>query len=376
MTEPRSPQACLRRRAGARGAWAGSALLAAASLLLLLFAFLLPGARAQDALPGVGAVPEGTTVSGISSGAFMAVQFHVAFSGEVAGVGAVAGGPYLCAEGSVSVALGRCMRAHPMFGAPDARYLLRRAQTLASFGHIDPLENLARARAYVFGGGEDETVRRPVVKSLVAFYRAAGVPDASVEARLDVPAGHGFVVDGPAEGPGETCGTTAPPFLNDCGYDQAGAILRHLLPPGDAAGGAARVTAPAGRLLRFGQTEFLPQPRRHGMDEVGFAYLPPGCEGNGGGGAPCRVHVAFHGCEQGRERLDDLFVTGSGYLNWADAYRLVVLFPQAAAVPFSNPQGCWDFFAHDDPDYATRDGRQVAAVKRMLDRLRSPATPR
>jgi hypothetical protein len=285
----------------------------------------------------------------------------------------VAGGPYLCAEGSVSVALGRCMHAHPLFGAPDAGYLLRRAGTFAAFGHIDPIENLALARVYVFGGGLDATVRRPVVESLVAFYRAAGVPAASLEARLDIAAGHGFVVDGPGDGPAESCGTTVPPFINDCDYDQAGAILGHLLP--DGADAATRAAVPAGRLRPFHQAEFLPEPRRHGMDEVGFVYLPPGCEGEGGG-ASCRVHVAFHGCEQGRERLDDLFATGSGYLNWADSRRLVVLFPQAASVPVSNPKGCWDFFAHDDPDYATREGRQMAAVKRMLDRLRSAAPGR
>jgi poly(3-hydroxybutyrate) depolymerase len=352
------------RRTRLRSTWSPRAL--SVSGVLLLLASLLTGARAQSSLPAVGAGP-GTTVSGISSGAFMAVQFHVAFSGEIAGVGSVAGGPYLCAEGSVSIALGRCMDANPLFGAPDAAYLLRRASTLAAFRRIDPLENLARSRVYVFGGGGDWTVRRPVVESLVAFYRAAGVTEAAMAMRLDMPAGHGFIVDGPSDGPGEGCGATAPPFINDCDYDQAGAILRHLLP----SAAAVRVAVPAGRLLRFGQAEFLPQPRRHGMDEIGFAYLPPDCVG--GGGARCRVHVAFHGCEQGRRRLDDLFATSTGYLNWADSYRLVVLFPQAADVPFSNPRGCWDFFAYDDPGYATRDGRQMAAVKRMLDRLRSPA---
>jgi len=34
------------------------------------------------------------TVSGISSGAFFAHQFHVAYSGLVKGAGLVAGGPY------------------------------------------------------------------------------------------------------------------------------------------------------------------------------------------------------------------------------------------------------------------------------------------
>ncbi len=55
-----------------------------------------------------------------------------------------------------------------------------------------------------------------------------------------------------------------------------------------------------------------------------------------------------------------------------DAYRLVVPF-QASDVPFFNPHGCRDFFAYDDPDYATSEGRQMAAVRRMLDRLRSLA---
>jgi poly(3-hydroxybutyrate) depolymerase len=360
------------RAARACGAWSRRALLAASGLVLLTS--LVVVARAQEPLPAVGASRDGTTVSGISSGAFMAVQFQVAFSGEVVGVGAVAGGPYLCAEGSVSIALGRCMQANLFFGAPDAAYLLRRASASAEFGHIDPIANLAKARVYVFWGGQDETVRRPVVESLVAFYRAAGVPEGSLEARLDVPAGHGFVVDGQGDEPGETCEITAPPFINDCNYDQAGAILRHLLPNGHAAGAPARAAFPAGRLLHFSQAEFLPEPRRHGMDEIGFAYLPPSCEAEAG--AACSVHVAFHGCEQGRERLDNLFATAAGYLNWADAYRLVVLFPQAAAVPVSNPKGCWDFFAHDDPDYGTRKGRQMAAVRRMLDRLRSPAASR
>src|SRR5919112_3925315 len=38
------------------------------------------------------------TVSGLSSGAFFAHQFHVAYSSLVKGAGIVAGGPYACAE--------------------------------------------------------------------------------------------------------------------------------------------------------------------------------------------------------------------------------------------------------------------------------------
>jgi hypothetical protein len=43
-----------------------------------------------------------TSVSGISSGAYLAVQFHVAHSNIVRGAGIIAGGPYYCAENSSS----------------------------------------------------------------------------------------------------------------------------------------------------------------------------------------------------------------------------------------------------------------------------------
>jgi len=45
------------------------------------------------------------SVSGISSGGFMAHQFHVAHSAHVMGAGIVAGGPYYCAEGNIADAV-------------------------------------------------------------------------------------------------------------------------------------------------------------------------------------------------------------------------------------------------------------------------------
>ena len=79
--------------------------LACALSLLLVSA----GAGAAQPLPGLAASTDDVTVSGISSGGYMAVQFQVAYSGIVRGAGVVAGGPYYCAEGSVRRALGNCM---------------------------------------------------------------------------------------------------------------------------------------------------------------------------------------------------------------------------------------------------------------------------
>lgn len=52
-------------------------------------------------------------VAGLSSGAFMAVQMHVAYSAVFIlfkeGVGSFAGVPFYCAEGSIGNAFPRCM---------------------------------------------------------------------------------------------------------------------------------------------------------------------------------------------------------------------------------------------------------------------------
>lgn len=53
---------------------------------------------------------ESVTISGISAGAFMASQFHVAFSSRVHGVGMLAGGPYYCAMDDVALAEERCSK--------------------------------------------------------------------------------------------------------------------------------------------------------------------------------------------------------------------------------------------------------------------------
>src|SRR4051794_18564381 len=59
--------------------------------------------------------PAGVTVSGISSGAFFAHQFHVAYSGLVKGAGMVAGGLYACAEQVDDV-----LPPHPFTGIPKS----------------------------------------------------------------------------------------------------------------------------------------------------------------------------------------------------------------------------------------------------------------
>src|SRR4051794_25444339 len=67
-----------------------------------------------------------TTVSGLSSGAFMAQQFHFAESDIVSGAAIIAGGPYYCARGRLVFATDKCMQPK-VGGGPSADESLQAA---------------------------------------------------------------------------------------------------------------------------------------------------------------------------------------------------------------------------------------------------------
>ena len=326
---------------------------------------IVAAANAQS-LPELTLDAGATTVSGLSSGAYMAVQAHVAFSSGIAGAGVVAGGPYFCAEGDVMTALNQCMQT--FFGEPNELSLLTEAQQFAAEQVIDPLSGLEGDRVYLFSGTQDRTVTRPVMDAARDFYLAAGIEAANLRYVTNVPAGHAFL----AEGGPVPCGETRPDYVSDCGIDQAGDILTWLYD--DLSG---PVSPDPARLIEFDQGAFLPSPEAHGMDARGFAYVPAACAE----GQTCRLHIAFHGCEQTPDQIGDLYARTTGYNRWAEANGIVVLYPQAQIIPSppldpfgGNPKGCWDWWGYDDPDFATRDGRQMAAIARMAAHLGAPLT--
>ena len=318
-----------------------------------------PIAQAADPLPSFNVDLSESSVSGLSSGAYMAGQFHVAFSAHLKGAAIIAGGPYHCADGQLATALSRCMQTG--FGAPDPLELLDKAGSFAQTGAIDALANLTDDRVYIFSGTEDHTVTQAVVNKTAAFYRLLGLPEASIRYVDDRPAGHAFIT----ENQGPSCGTTNSPFINDCDYDQAGDLLQHIYgplnPPSET---------PSGQLIEFDQSAFLANPTSHGLNDTGFVYLPANCAS----GATCQVHIAFHGCKQTTALIGDQFRTQTGYRRWADTNDMIVLFPEAHAT-LSNPNSCWDWWGYDDPNYATKTGRQMRAVHGMLLRLAGMSPP-
>ena len=352
-----------------------------------LSAAFIASAHAAERLGAFPVDPTQISVAGISSGAFMANQLHIAHSADVMGAAMIAGGLYGCAVQEVqsdgvvalaSQAAGPCMTVP--FMLDEVSSYKRIVDKLAAKGWIDPPANLARAKIYVFTGGSDSVVSSDTVEKGRDLYRALGVPAANIvfEDRSGpaAQAGHSWVT----MAYGSACSANVSPYIDDCRYDQAGAELKAIY--------GADLTPPAGkatgRIVAFDQTEFVPDKAAaaNGLGKTGYLYVPAACEP--GAAKPCRLQVALHGCTQSAEVLRDIFYTRIGLNEWADANRILVLYPQAHATNLAelppslfltgasniNPAGCWNWWGYGgDAQYLTKKGVQVDAIWKMIGRI-------
>jgi poly(3-hydroxybutyrate) depolymerase len=390
MTEAAMTEAfvCLgvRARRGARFIALAFALAAALSAV--------PGASAQAAegapAEKLGAFPvdaSQVSVAGISSGAFMANQIHIAHSADVMGAAMIAGGLYGCAVESVEDDGVRALATQAYYDCMQLPDNLKEVgayshevKQLAAKGWIDPLANLARSKLYLFTGGSDTVVNPKTVKEAARLYAALGVPPSNIafvdESGPAAHAGHSWVTASCCE----ACEANDSPYIDDCRYDQAGAELNAIYGPNLSAPAAV----PTGRIVAFDQQEFAPggATKVSGLSDTGYLYVPKACET--GAAQPCRLHVVLHGCEQSAETLGDTFYTRIGVNEWADSNRILVLYPQAHAIEpqdlppellplaavYANPDGCWNWWGYaDDRQYLTRKGVQVSAIWAMVERI-------
>ena len=345
----------------------GNYLTRAAALSLL---FVSAAVAAAAPLPKLGADTSAVTVSGISSGGYMAVQFQVAYSQLVRGVGVLAGGPYYCAEGAVGRALANCMAPSANEAPPAPGSTLKTITQLADAGKIDPVKNLRDDRVWLLSGGKDKTVAPLVMDTLDAFYREL-LPAEAVRYVKVPEAGHAML--SVSDSKANACETSAPPFINRCqDVDAAGQLLNHLLGPLKPATSTAE-----GEIIAFDQRSYINGSASDAsLGDEGYAFVPKACQSGG-----CKVHVAFHGCRQGASEVGRRFVDGAGYNGWAASNRIIVLYPQTttrAGLAFGsmkmimNPKGCWDWWGYTGGDYHTRDGVQMRAVRAMIDAVSQP----
>ena len=367
-----------------------------------------------------GGNPNDVSISGLSSGAAMAVQYAVAHSGSVTALGSIAGPLWGCAGGSVSRAVNACMCGREPLAATLAA-TLKTARRLAAEGAIDGLAAGAPQRlrrAYLFQSPADETVAvesgEANANFLAGFMGHTPEIDRGNAQDGSDRAGHGIIAPGTGT---DACAFDGreTSYIRSCGAeDNAGRMFHALFGEGAAFEPGRRIDAiPEGEIWSFDQRgpiegvkaerasiadDFLnwfwlpaTSPRRRNLDmaDRGYLYVPPSCRA---AGSACRVHVALHGCKQDART----FALRAGYNNWAEAYRTIIVYPAIApgeavagsvcrAPPLSgaldaawfepNPNGCWDWWGYLDT--TSRAGRyltKAAPQMRVLDAIIAAAT--
>ncbi|HET7794320.1 MAG TPA: PHB depolymerase family esterase [Rhizobacter sp.] len=321
-------------------------------------------AHAVVALPALNVDTSQITVSGLSSGGFMANQLGYAYSATFKGVGVFAGGPYMCAGHSNYTAC--------MYNATISASMLNTMQADLnnwSGTAIDNKANVANQKVYMFVGNSDSTVGPNPMNAVQTQYTNNGVTAANLEYVKRASTAHVFPTDFDSTG-NNSCSTAASPYISNCGYDGAKAVLTKFYGTLNA-----RNNAPAAaNYIEFNQAAFTTNP---GVAATGWVYVPASCAS----GTQCRLHVALHGCQQGYATIGDKLVKNTGYTRWADTNNIIVLFPQAkvdntsratsASGSLANPNGCWDWIGWYGSNFAQKAGTQAAALKAMVDQLAS-----
>lgn len=330
------------------------------------------------------------SVSGLSSGAFMTVQLHIAHSASFIGAGIIAGGPYRAAEtfraaptvptSNILNSLYIAMTPLTESTATDVDRLLELASETPN---IDELSNVKSQRIYIFTGACDRVVNQIAVGRTRAFYEGLGVKNSAICFVDDVPAGHSIITTNPEDSP---LAANQPPYINCGNCMQSHQILDHLYPKAKPPAAST-----PGELIRFSQAEFAGDAlARSSLAEFGYAYIPSAVAS--GKAEALGVHIVLHGCKQGYPYIDfingrrdsqnqppygDRYVKSTGYMEWAEANNLIVLFPQADGRDnndVQNPDGCWDWWGYsaedpNAPDYYSRDAVQIKAIHAMLTQL-------
>ncbi len=278
------------------------------------------------------------TISGISSGGFMASQMATIYSDQIAGVAIVAGGVFYCAEnifqenmleygpsayfnygitsdGILKIvdplqiipitagssksymeplpsnplyqALGVCM-GHPekthqadlLKDGTNRPMNLNFLNDFSSQGLIANTSNISNQRVLIYQGSNDETVRAGMADKLQEFYTRLGVSNANLKMVLSQ-GNHNFPTE---RENGIPCDEAKPPYIANCKIDLAGQILAHLL---------NRNLIQA----KFNSRNLHVVAQKDGPSSVatyGYLYANPLCLNNP---AACDVHVALHGCK-------------------------------------------------------------------------------
>ena len=296
------------------------------------------------------------TVSGLSSGGFMAHQMHLAHSASITGAAIVAGGPYACTLGSRVRSQTACTQNPWMI---NPQQLIQLAKNSYIAGNIDNPQNLTTQSVVIFSGSIDVLVTPGVVQATQAVY-ANWVNPSKLVTIYDIPANHAWVT----VNEGNPCWYLGSPYVNNCGYDLSGVIFQNLY-----ANVVAKGTYLPGNMFSFEQAVYV-DIWQAGMSNRGWIYIPTACQASPAG---CQLHVNYHGCEQYYDLIGNQYVSQIGMNEWAESNKVIVMYPQTTA-GLMNPSGCWDFWGYTTANFYVQSAPQILAVWTMAQNYVTIAT--
>ena len=356
------------------------------------------------------------SVSGVSSGADMAVMYTTAHSSSVAGLGVFAGNAYRCAitrqEGdglvacdtpqllSLGTVLVGCTLVDPRqapcdppcppgYGLPPNKCMgCLASQEYIPLQNVSVLANVARARARRGLIDAPEHLRgKPILLHLAQndgcyegdsvlhtaqFFEEFGARTVLLDRESF--AGHHVPVAHP-----RADGTAGDLISNASDIDGPRRLLEHIYGEVEPA-----VPMEESRLFRFDQSEFDPDGLA-GLDpHGGLVYIPSACASCGEqASSPCRIHVYLHGCDPLPSSSDasnvlsgQMFAEAAGNFTlneYAEANNIIALYPRLSfgedAVGRSEESHCWDQTGQTGDSFSDREGVQISAVHRMVTRL-------
>ncbi|MEO5373945.1 MAG: hypothetical protein H7840_06640 [Alphaproteobacteria bacterium] len=208
--------------------WVAALLAVVVSPIGVQPAFAVPEVTLATNPLSIDIDPGRITVSGISSGGFMAHQLHVIHSCHIRGAGIMAGGPYDCSNNNGVYGMTACTGFMGLLpgavGTPDipefktfidgwydktytgprdaagveemaSRTWASTQRIYAEEHGIDNPENLRGSRVYIFHGQKDKLLPEGVSDALFEYYKKSGVDARSIRYDKGIPAAHAVVTD-------------------------------------------------------------------------------------------------------------------------------------------------------------------------------------
>jgi len=165
---------------------------------------------------------------------------------------------------------------------------------------------------------------------------------------------------------GNKCSKLGSPYINNCDYDAAVEILSYIY-NSKLNSKYSNDIGISSNLFEFDQTSYIQSigstASALSMDTTGYIYVPSSCQNNN---SSCKVHIAYHGCQQSYSYVGLDYVNDSGYNRWAETNGIIVIYPQTASKELSNPEGCWDWWGFTSANYVLKEAPQLLVMKEII----------